>query len=265
MIDRGGGSSRPRAKAHSVHHSSEMTPPLQLRHRCFPADTSVYLLWFVLRGRLLPGSSGVLATLGAGWALVEAVFGVYYQHLARKVQPIAPPISMKPEDLSDLYLRVMHAGLAYSAPGNRYVRERAEGHRHSVYGKEIPTGGGMGLPPPNENATEGEAASAYAAHTAVPSANGGINVAEFAAATADRRKRGRLYSAAADTMGNAEQFMDPQEEDDPLFDENGNPHVLAADDPLAVEFREQLRTWYVEPTRVQLRGNSSLLADRSPS
>jgi hypothetical protein len=143
------------------------------------------------------------------------------------VQPVAPPSDIKPEALSDLFLRVLHAGLAYSAPGNRYVRERADGHRHSVYGSEIPSPLRQSLAPPAEDATAAEALNG-SAPTAPP---------------VTQRKRGRLYSAAADTLGIAEQFMDPNEEEDPLFDENGNPHVLDANDPLAVEFREQLRTW----------------------
>lgn len=214
------------------------------------ADTSLYLLWYILWGRTLPGGQGILATVVAGWALVEAVFGVYYQYLARKVQPVAPPSSMHPEALSDLFLRVLHAGLAYSAPGNRYVRDRAQGHRHSAFGAEIGTSASAnargaaqgGLTPPKENASESEAANTGVHATATANGNGVASLPPAAAIEA-RRKRGRLYSAAADTMGAAEEFMDPQEEEDPLFDEKGNPHVLAPDDPLAVEFREQLRTW----------------------
>ncbi|BEJ15990.1 hypothetical protein CspHIS471_0505950 [Cutaneotrichosporon sp. HIS471] len=174
----------------------------------------VYLIWYALCGRLIPGPSGLVSTVLAAWALVEAVFGVYYQFLVRRVQPVAPPSTIKPEDLSDLFLRVLHAGLAYSPSSNRYVRERT--------GRDVRSP----LAPPAENGAAGE------------------TTGQAGAPHIERRKRGRLYSAAADTIGLAEQYMDPDEEEDPLFDQNGNPHVLATDDPLAVEFREQLRTWF---------------------
>lgn len=180
---------------------------------------SVYLAWYALRGRLLSGAPGLAAAAVAIWALAEAVFGVYYQYLARRIQPVAPPSALKPEALSDLFLRVLHAGLAYSAPGNRYERAPADG----AAAETAPSP--LGLAPPAEDATAGEA---------LGQKQGGAPPAQ--------RKRGRLYSAAADTLGIAQQYMDPGEED-PLFDEHGNPHVLRADDPLAVEFREQLRTW----------------------
>ncbi|GMK55583.1 hypothetical protein CspeluHIS016_0206390 [Cutaneotrichosporon spelunceum] len=178
----------------------------------------VYLIWFALRGHLLPGTSGFVSAVVAIWALVEAIFGVYYQVLARRVQPVAPPSAIKPEDLSDLFLRVLHAGLAYSPSANRYVRDRAAP-------RDAPP---LALATPAENGVAGET----------------LNTGQNGPPTVERRKRGRLYSAAADTLDIAEQYMDPSEEEDPLFDERGNPHMLAHDDPLAVEFREHLRTWF---------------------
>lgn len=55
-----------------------------------------------------------------------------------------------------------------------------------------------------------------------------------------RRRLTRLDSTVVPTYNPT-----AEEEDDPLFDANGQPRVLDVDDPRAVEFREQLRTWLV--------------------
>lgn len=152
------------------------------------------------------------------WGLAEAVFGVYYQYLARSVQPAAPPSTLPPEQLVDLFSRVLRTGPASLATGNRSTGELI-GHERRM--------------------------AVNTAHSHVIDVNLHLVTPDSqepgSGNPSNLRMRGRLYSAAVHVMGIAEQLMDPDEEEDRLFD--GNRPIFHTDDPLAIKFREQLRTW----------------------
>lgn len=175
------------------------------------ADTSVYLGWYIYIGRTLAGYQSLLYKVLAAWAAVEAVFGIYYQYLGWSVQPIAPPSTISPDDLSDIYLRVLHAGLTTASDGSA----KADRELAKVKAKF------------ERRAREREEAAAGK----LDAENG---------QPPHLRLRGRLNSGKVPT---ASSYLDEDDEEDPLFDDHGEPRILDADDPRAVEFREQLRTW----------------------
>lgn len=165
----------------------------------------MYLAWYVLSGwhkRYSTPKTVVLFGL-AVWSAIEVVFSWYYQYLARKVQPVAPPSTMRHDDLSNIFIRLLRAGAAY-AP------RRPEADSDWVLSS--PTRPKHPL-----------------------------------------RKRGKLNSDVhVPTLKDVREtvatemaeYLSDEEDDDPLFTPEGRPIVLAWDDPKAVEFREQLRTWF---------------------
>jgi hypothetical protein len=201
----------------------------------------VYLAWFICtypRALSLPHT--LLLHLAAVWAATEVWFVFYYAQMTRDIQPVSPATDMKHDQLSDLFLRVLHAGLrvnaplsrsrAYSAPGawpevrasvESILQAIAEGHHPAdATGAE-------------DTKVESEVKAAFGV-TSVPDSV----TAEAAARAvkAARRRMTRLDSTAAQ--------MPYEEDPDPLFDDDGRPRVLSSDDPRAIEFREQLRTWF---------------------
>jgi hypothetical protein len=147
---------------------------------------------------------------------------------------------MPHDTLSDLFLRVLHAGLAvqaplararaYSAPGAwPLVREGIESVLASM--NEKSHGSGSSTP-----SLGGAGGNTDAASTA---GQIGLGLPAADAKRAEqmaRRRMTRLDSTAA------QQYV-PDEDTDPLFDSSGRPRVMEKNDPRAVEFREQLRTW----------------------
>jgi hypothetical protein len=63
--------------------------------------------------------------MGAVWGIVEAVFGVYYQYLARSVQPAGPPSIIPLDQVTDLFSRVLRTGLVSTAKGDTSTGEQA--------------------------------------------------------------------------------------------------------------------------------------------
>jgi len=171
---------------------------------------------------------------------------------------------MKHDELSDLFLRVMHAGLvvkaplhrtrAYSAPGAwpqvresvasvlEAIAEKASGTATPENG-ESPNGSGFGHGNGQGNVNGhglGEVRGAPphpGLNFAAPS-HGSTTATEGQSPVEPRRRRTRLDSVSA-----ADRPEDLLNDDDPLFDSNGRPRVMDKDDPRAIEFREQLRTW----------------------
>jgi hypothetical protein len=158
--------------------------------------------------------------MGAVWGIVEAVFGVYYQYLARSVQPAGPPSIIPLDQVTDLFSRVLRTGLVSTAKGDTSTGEHARDEQHVVA------------------STAHAHASEVNVHLAGPGSTEPVS-----GNLQSLRERGRLRSAAIGVMGITEQSIDPDEDEDPLFDGKGNPHVFHMDDPLAIEFREHLRTW----------------------
>lgn len=173
-------------------------------------------MWYNFIGHKYRGYQSILYGVLLLWATVEAIFGVYYYRLGRSVQPPAPPSQIAPDELSDIYLRVLHAGLTAASDGSA----KADRELAKVKAKF------------EKLAREREEKkNADALANAALNANG---------EPPHLRTRGRLDSGKVPTQAS---FLDDDDEEDPLFDETGEPRVLDSDDPRAVEFREQLRTW----------------------
>ena len=77
---------------------------------------SAYLIWFILLGQGLRGSSGLTATLFAAYALTEVVFAIYTSYLIRWVQTPTPPSTLPLEARNELFRRVLRSDLAYPIP-----------------------------------------------------------------------------------------------------------------------------------------------------
>lgn len=173
-----------------------------------------------------------LLACAAVYALIEVVFAIYHLYLSRKIQPPAPGSVLPPDALSDMFLRCLHAGLAVTAP---LARTRA----YSAPGSwpEVRNGIDAVLAQTKSN---GESAGKKV----------GLGVPSSTNSTT-RRRLTRLDSTSL-------QPYDPDEDVDPLFDTDGRPRVLASDDPRAVEFREQLRTWCVSVVTSLTLGSTTL-------
>lgn len=193
------------------------------------AHTSLYLAWYALSGRHITGHASPLLTLIATWATAEAVFAIYYQYLARKVQRIAPPTDITPDALSDLFLRVLHAGLSYDVEKKTYERESTPVELERVTVERSPRSA-------LERAVErlGQTLSGAEGEGEAREGHDGVNGSTPSVAQTERERTEANGPRPAETSGT---------DRGALFDENGNPNRLEADDPLAVEFREQLRTW----------------------
>lgn len=171
------------------------------------------------KGRhLRPSTLKTLAMyLLAIWSAIEVVFSWYYQWLAHKVQPVAPPSEMKHDDLSNIFIRLLRAGAAY-AP------RRPE--TDSDWILSSPTR------PKHPLRKRGKL-------------NSDLHVPTLATLKEGQQQAMADLEAEMDKADKAHsEYLSDEEDDDPLFTPEGKPIELEWDDPKAVEFREQLRTWF---------------------